>query len=443
MESKEVLQDRLVEINDQAQALTEKDPFTDEDQFALDALFQQFERVEQRLKVIENSEQLGTSRRLSPSTATENPHLPLGRIQAGEIIPNARDEQTKRGLLMAAIIRQDHGEVRRLSTAIAGARLDPSQIFAANPNIDQAGVGAEVQLPVPVINELTAKMLDEGLLPRLRQYSSPADSLKVAGGKGYDSGTVDGAVSGMVGRIVADSSPAAYAALTSDRYETEEVTFTLRRHISFGQWGWALFATSPQAAWMDFVDSATRAVRHLIEYNVINDATHGVIASAATIDVAKVSGQAADTIVVSNVETMRSRIYDPKSAIWLCNHDAFLQVSGLHKAGTNSDEFIFTPGNGSDVPDTLYGREILFSDLTPTVGDNGDLLLIEPMQIGLCWHASAPISVQASDQHDFNRDLISLKVRAYCGYRPLWSSAYTPRTSTTTRSPYVAIAERA
>ena len=437
------LEDELIELNDAAQDLqraadNEGRSLTEKEQSRLDSIFAKFENLEQLLTMQRERE------RIRPKNMNVSDGVQYGRIEHGSVVAGTTDgDDDQRGLLIAATIRGDHSEVRRLSQAISGSRLDPSRIFAANPNFPGTSAGGEVQIPAPVQIELSGKLMEEGLLPRFRQFRSPTDSLVLAGSKGYDAKTVAGSAAGMTGRIVTDDSPSAWSQYTVDRWVTESVTITLRRIVSYGEWSFALFATSPRSAWQEFLNSTVLAVRHDLEYLAINDATHGVLAGAACISVAKDSGQAADTLSITNIESARSRCYNPSEALWLCNHDTFQQLSGLHKSGTNSDEFVFSPGNGRDVPSSLYGIELMFSDIPPTIGDAGDVLLIQPREVAAAWHSEFPFSVQTSDQHKFDRDVISLRVRSYMGTRPMWTAAFTPRTSTTTRSPYVAIAERA
>jgi len=167
----------------------------------------------------------------------------------------------------------------------------------------------------------------------------------------------------------------------------------------------------------------------------------GVMNSAAKIEVAKEGSQTADTINGTNIAKMRARAWRYGSCIWLANQDTLTQLMAAHIAGTNTDVFLYAPGNGVDKPDTLFGRPILFDENCATLGDAGDILLVNWNEYleGMLGGASFMESIHVR----FIYNERAFRFTIYNDGQPWWRSALTPKKSTTTLSPYVALAERA
>lgn len=167
----------------------------------------------------------------------------------------------------------------------------------------------------------------------------------------------------------------------------------------------------------------------------------GVLKAGCKIAVAKESGQAADTINGTNLAKMRARCWRYGSSIWIANHDTLPQLMAAHIAGTNGDVFLFAPGNGSDKPDTLFGRPVVFTDAAKTVGDEGDLVLGVWGEYG---EGNVGGLEQAESMHvRFIENERALRfVQRNCG-QPLWRVPLTPKNGAATLSPFVTLAVRA
>lgn len=167
----------------------------------------------------------------------------------------------------------------------------------------------------------------------------------------------------------------------------------------------------------------------------------GILNSPALITVAKEGAQAADTINGTNVMKMRARCWRYGRAVWIANHDCYDQIGTAHRALTNTDAPLFVPGNGRDVPDTLLGRPIFFTEYAKTIGDLGDLILgvwgeylegtYEPLQQAESTHVRFI-------QHE--RTFKFWKRNAGACW---WRSPLTPKNGSNTLSPFVTLAERA
>ena len=104
----------------------------------------------------------------------------------------------------------------------------------------------------------------------------------------------------------------------------------------------------------------------------------GVFGHASAVTISKESGQAADTIVAGNVAKMLARLpaQSMRRAKWLINNDAFPQIMLM----TIGNQPIWTPPNAGmkDAPlGLLLGRPLVINQHSKTVGDAGDIGLID------------------------------------------------------------------
>ncbi len=157
--------------------------------------------------------------------------------------------------------------------------------------------------------------------------------------------------------------------------------------------------------------------------------------------IAKESGQAADTIVGLNILKMRQQCWRYGQAIWLANHDCYIQLAQAHIAGTNGDVFLFRPGNGVDVPDTLLGRPIIFTEFAETLGDAGDLSL---GVWGEYLEGEYEAPGQAESMHvRFENHERAFKFWVRNAGAPWWRSGLTPKRGANTIAPFLRLAARA
>lgn len=166
----------------------------------------------------------------------------------------------------------------------------------------------------------------------------------------------------------------------------------------------------------------------------------GLLNSPALVTVAAEGGQSADTIQGLNIIKMRSRCWGYGMAVWLANHDTLPELAKAHLAGTNASVFLFAPGNGVDKPDTLLGRPVFFTEFASTIGDVGDLILVNPTQYleGLY----QPLQSAESVHVRFINHERTMKFWVRNAGAPWWRSALTPNKSATTLSPIVTLAAR-
>lgn len=170
----------------------------------------------------------------------------------------------------------------------------------------------------------------------------------------------------------------------------------------------------------------------------------GFMNAACKVAVAKESGQAADTIVAANVAKQFSRLLPGNlgNAFWLANSDTLPQLMVM----TIGNQPIWTPPNAgfANAPGGfLLGRPITFSEHADTVGDEGDLVLVDPSGYYAATKAGGGIDFAASIHLFFDYNATAFRWVFRLGGQPLLSAAITPKRSSNTKSHFVTIEARA
>lgn len=107
----------------------------------------------------------------------------------------------------------------------------------------------------------------------------------------------------------------------------------------------------------------------------------GVLSSGAVIAVAKQNGQTHDTLVAENIFDMWSRLLpgSESRAVWVCNKNIAPSLFTMAISTGLGGVPVFQPANamaGSPYQ-TLMGRPIIWMEQSPTLGDQGDILLAD------------------------------------------------------------------
>lgn len=165
----------------------------------------------------------------------------------------------------------------------------------------------------------------------------------------------------------------------------------------------------------------------------------GILNSPCLIS-ADTTSQTTSTVKGSNLIDMRSRAWRYSRCVWLANHDCYSQLAECHIALSNTDVPLFAPGNGRDVPDTILGRPVIFTEYCSSVGTVGDVLLCN-------WSEYLVGNLQgvqlAESMHvRFVNNERAFRVSMRQGGAPWWRSTLTPKNSTTTLSPFTGLATR-
>jgi HK97 family phage major capsid protein len=161
--------------------------------------------------------------------------------------------------------------------------------------------------------------------------------------------------------------------------------------------------------------------------------------SASKITVAKEGTQAADTIVAANVAKMYTRILNPSRAVWFVNQDTLPQFLTM----TLGDKPIWLAPNGfiSSPGGVLFGRPVMFNEHCGTLGDNTDIMLIDPMGYYLL-KKSGGVKFASSIHLYFDYDIQAFKWTFRLGGMPYLNAAVSPNKGSSTKSHYVTLAVR-
>ena len=162
--------------------------------------------------------------------------------------------------------------------------------------------------------------------------------------------------------------------------------------------------------------------------------------TGALVSVAKESGQAADTVVAENVAKMIGRIAGLGDSFWLINTDVLPQIVLM----TLGNQPIWTPpreGFTGAPGGFLFGRPIIDSEHAQTIGDQGDIQLVNPKGYYATRKASG--IKFASSMHlffDFNATAFRWTFRI--GGQPYLTAPYAKANGSNTKSHFVVLDER-
>lgn len=168
----------------------------------------------------------------------------------------------------------------------------------------------------------------------------------------------------------------------------------------------------------------------------------GVLNSPALVTIAKESEQSADTINVANVRKMRAQIWGYGNSAWHINQDCYTQIAALGEvAASGSNTSIFQGALSADIPDMLLGRPIIWDENCSTLGDLGDIMLINWREYLEGTYGGATFSESVHVR--FVNHETAFKFNVYNAGAPWWRTAVTPKNSASTLSPFVSLAARA
>lgn len=164
--------------------------------------------------------------------------------------------------------------------------------------------------------------------------------------------------------------------------------------------------------------------------------THG-----SKVTVAKESGQAADTVVAKNVAKMFSRSLNPGGSVWIVNQDVLPELMTM----VLGDQPIWTPpasGFANAPGGFLFGRPVMFSNHCGTLGDETDIMFVDPLGYYLA-QKQGGIKFGSSIHLYFDYDIQAFKWTFRLGGQPYLSAPVTPNKGSATRSHFVTLADRA
>lgn len=170
----------------------------------------------------------------------------------------------------------------------------------------------------------------------------------------------------------------------------------------------------------------------------------GILKSNALVSVPKETSQAVDTIIYENVSKMWSRCWAParKNAIWLINQDCEPQLNGMTVSVGTGGVPVYLPAGGLSASpySSLFGRPVIPVEYCATVGDLGDITLVDLGQYQAIDKGVLKTATSIHVRFDYNETAFRFVFR-FDG-QPAWKSALTPYRGSSTLSPFVALAAR-
>jgi hypothetical protein len=167
----------------------------------------------------------------------------------------------------------------------------------------------------------------------------------------------------------------------------------------------------------------------------------GFMNSPVIISQAAEVSQVADTITAANCTKMASRlpVQSRVNAVWLIHPDAEPQLPLM----TIGDQPVYMPPGGlRDTPfGRLLGRPVIPHQVCQTVGDLGDIMLVDLSQYLTAVKAGG-LRSQTSIHLWFDQGITAFRFDLRIAGQPWWSELTTANNGTFTQSPFVTLAAR-
>jgi HK97 family phage major capsid protein len=173
----------------------------------------------------------------------------------------------------------------------------------------------------------------------------------------------------------------------------------------------------------------------------------GILQSPGTLEVAKESGQTADTVVFNNIIKMYSSLTPAarSKARWIMNPDVEQQLMTMSFPGTGTAVPAYLPPGGLSASPygTLLGRPIITSEACAALGDRGDIIFGD-MSSYLTVVKSGGVRSDVSIHIWFDYDITAFRFILRVGGQPWWNSAITAfKAGSSARGFFATLAARA
>lgn len=232
--------------------------------------------------------------------------------------------------------------------------------------------------------------------------------------------------------------------MTASRLSTEPRTVKLHELYALVLATGELLADAPRLN-----DRLTRQAARAIRYKASNAIVNGTgvgqplgwFNSGALVTQAKEGSQTADTINATNIVKMFSRLQgNIGSAVWLINQDAFPQLPLM----TIGNQPVYMAPNGlmSAPGGLLLGRPVLFCEHCATLGDLGDIQLVDPSGYYAVNKAGGGLDFASSIHLYFDYNVEAFRWLFRFGGQPYLSTAVSPDNGSNTRSHFVVLQAR-
>ena len=172
----------------------------------------------------------------------------------------------------------------------------------------------------------------------------------------------------------------------------------------------------------------------------------GILNASAKVEVAKESGQSADTVVFENIVKMWARLHprNKQNAVWYVDPSVVpeLQRMALEISTAGGTAAYLPPGGLSASPyGSLMGRPVIESEYCNAVGDAGDIVLVDLN--GYRWIDKGGVRMDTSMHVQFLTDEMAFRWIYRANGHNIINTALTPRSGSASLTNIVTLAERA
>jgi HK97 family phage major capsid protein len=167
----------------------------------------------------------------------------------------------------------------------------------------------------------------------------------------------------------------------------------------------------------------------------------GVLTSPAKISITAETAQDADSIVYENIVNMYARAWRPSQCIWMYNNDCLPQLMTMIQVIGTSGVPMWQASAREGEPNRLLGLPAFATEFCPTLGDNGDIMLVNWSQY--LEGSYQPMKGDESMHVRFVYNERTFRFTSRIDGRNWWRAALTPKNSAVTLSPIITIAARA
>lgn len=232
--------------------------------------------------------------------------------------------------------------------------------------------------------------------------------------------------------------------MTPSRLETDGKTLRLHELYAFVLATEELLEDAPRLN-ARLTSKAGQALRYKTNEAIVRGTGAGQplgwMNSAAKVAVAKETGQAAATVVAANVAKMYARIINPAQAIWYINQDVLPQLLTM----TLGNQPIWTPpvsGFTGAPGGQLFGRPVRFLENADTVGNEGDIQLVNPKGYYVI-QKTGGVKFAESMHLYFDYNMRAFRWTVRLNGQPFLSAPVAPAKGSNNRSHFVTLAVRA
>lgn len=173
----------------------------------------------------------------------------------------------------------------------------------------------------------------------------------------------------------------------------------------------------------------------------------GFLNSPALVTVSKESAQTADTVNVTNLAKMWGRmpVSSRRTAVWLMHPDAEAQLPLMSLA--NQPVYLPPGGVSGNMYGSLWGRPVIPHQVAETVGDVGDVMLVDLKQYLTVTKTgngrdSNGMRQDVSIHLWFDQDMVAFRFTMRIAGSPWWSAAISQRDGSNTQSPFIVLEAR-